>query len=121
VSSGPAYSRAYERAPPARPNRAAVAEVQRSNAAIPVVIVLLFLGLYVGQFTLVVPALLGLVLVYVGFSFLSTRLNPLSATFYLTKKPSWLAIGVVWLGALLLFADTYFLFQREFGGVAGHF
>ncbi len=37
-------------------------------------------------------------------SLLSTRLNPLSATFYLTKKPSFLAIGVVFLGALILFA-----------------
>jgi len=120
VSNGPAYSRAYSRAPPAHPNRAAEAEVRRSNAAIPVAAVLLFLGLYLGQYSLLAPATLGLVLLYSGGSFLSTRVNPLSPHFYLPKKPSWLAVGVVFLGALVLFWDTYLLLQAQFGSLVPH-
>lgn len=120
MSNGPAYSRIYGRPPPERPNRTAVVENRRSNAAIPVVVVLLILGLYLGQYTLWVPAVLGLVLLYVGFTFLSARVNPLSAHFYLTRKPSWLAVGVVFLGGLLLFWDAYLAFQRQFGGFGLH-
>ena len=115
VSDSRAYPRAY--APPsvARPSRAADVESRRSNAAIPVVVVLVLVGLYLAQYTFFVPAALGVVLLLAGGSFLSTRINPLSPHFYLTRKPSWLAVGVVFLGALVLLADAYFLFVQEFG------
>jgi hypothetical protein len=120
VSNGRAYPRAYAHPEPATPNRAATAETRRSNAAIPVVVVLVILGLYLGQYTFFVPAILGLALLYSGGSFLSTRLNPLSAHFYLAKKPSWLAIGVVFLGALGLCYYAYLVLVRELGGSLPH-
>lgn len=120
MTNGPAYPRVYGRAPPERPSRATVVENRRSNAAIPVVLVLLGIGLYFGRYSLLVPAAFGLVLLYSGGSFLSTRVNPLSPHFYLTKKPSWLAVGVVFLGAMILFYDTYLLFEQQFGSLAGH-
>jgi hypothetical protein len=91
-------------------------ENRRSHAAIPVAVVLVGLGLYFGADSLVVPALLGLVLLLSGLSFLSTRLNPLSPHFYLTRKPSWAAIGVVFLGAATLLAEAWELWVT--GGAA---
>jgi hypothetical protein len=69
--------------------------------------VLLGLGLYLGTVTVLVPALLGLSLFFAGLSFLGSRLNPLSLGFYLTTKPSWSAIGVVFLVAVLLVAAAW--------------
>ena len=86
--------------------------VERSHAAIPVALVVVGLGLYFGSYSLIVPALLGLLLLVSGGSFLSSRLNPLSPHFYLTRKPSWAAVGVVWLGALALLAEAYELWLR---------
>lgn len=98
-----------------RPSRVAEAAANRSNAAIPVVIFLATLGLYLGRYTVILPGLLGLLLLTVGGSFLSTRLNPLSPHFYLTRKPSWAAVGVVFLGALVLLAGAYVLWLRHGG------
>lgn len=92
---------------PARPDRALTKPAERSHAAIPVAIVVVGIGLYFGSYSLIVPALLGLLLLVSGTSFLSSRLNPLSVHFYLTRKPSWTAIGVVFLGGLLLLAEAY--------------
>lgn len=116
MSDSRAYPRAYAPSPVARPSHSAETESRRSNAAIPVVIVLVLVGLYLGQYTFLVPAALGVVLLLAGGSFLSTRINPLSPHFYLTRKPSWLAVGVVFLGALVLLAYAYSLFVAEFGG-----
>jgi hypothetical protein len=104
----------------ARPVQPAQLESRRSNAAIPVAVVLVVLGLYFGSWSLVVPVLLGLVLLFSAGSLLSTRLNPLSPTFYLTKKPSFLAIGVVFLGALILFAAAYSLWVHQMGLALPH-
>ena len=112
MSGARAYQSAYHRPTNPPPNRAAETERKRSHAAIPVAIVLVLLGLYLSRFTVLLTALLGVVLLFSGTSFLSTRLNPLSAHFYLTRKPSWLAIGVVFLSALALFGAAYWLFVR---------
>lgn len=96
------YRRA-ERAPPAR------LEPRRSHAAIPVAVILVGAGLYFGGTSLLVPALLGSVLFLAGLAFLSTRLNPLSPHFYLDRKPSWAAIGIVFLGSLALLGEAYLL------------
>ena len=114
VSESRAYPRAYAPPPMARPGRAAPVESRRSNAAIPVVVVLVLLGLYLGQYTFLVPGALGVVLLKSGGSFLSTRINPLSPHFYLLRKPSWPAVGVVFLGAALLLGYAYYLFVHEF-------
>jgi hypothetical protein len=90
-----------------RPSRATEVEASRSHAAIPVAVVILLVGLYLARFSVLLPGVLGAVLLLSGVSFLSTRLNPLSPHFYLTRKPSWAAIGVVFLGAVGLLAFTY--------------
>ncbi len=93
---------------------------RHSNAAIPVVVVVVLLGVYLGTYSLFVPALLALVLFASGFSFLSSRLNPLAITYYLNIKPSWAAIGVVFLGALGLAGVTYLFYLRGWGPIVPH-
>jgi hypothetical protein len=80
---------------------------RRSHAAIPVVLALLVLGLVLGYYAVAVPFLLGVLLVGVLLSFLSIRLNPLGMGFYLPTKPSWSAIGMVFLSAVLLLASSF--------------
>ncbi len=96
-------------------------EARRSNAAIPVAVALVVLGLYLGTYTILITAVLGLVLLVSAGSLLSTRVNPLSATFYLTRKPSFLAIGTVFLGALVLFGAAYLLWTQRGGPIVPHF
>ena len=115
MSDGRAYPRPYVRPPPARPVRVAEERAERSNAAVPVAVVLVLLGFYLARYSILAPAALGLVLLFSGGSFLSARLNPLSPHFYLTRKPSWLAVGVVLLGGLGLFYYVYTLFVAHAG------
>jgi hypothetical protein len=69
--------------------------------------VILLVGLLFGAYSILIPALLGLMLLFTGGSFLSTRVNPLSIGFYLTTKPSWTAMGVVFLSAFMLLGAAY--------------
>ena len=101
------------RSPP--PLRLAPIPVRRSNAAVPVAVALLLVGLYLGTISVLLPALLGIVLLGAGVSFLSTRVNPLSTGFYQTTKPSWTAIATVLLVGVLLFAVAYAEFARGLG------
>jgi hypothetical protein len=104
-----------------RPNRAAEAgPPRRSNAAIPVALVVVGLGLYFGRYTVLLPVTLGVALLYAGGSFLSTRVNPLSTHFYHPTKPSWTAILVVFLAAVVLLAAAYELFLHQIGPVLPH-
>ncbi|MCI4350372.1 MAG: hypothetical protein L3K15_02515 [Thermoplasmata archaeon] len=97
--------------PPPGPAR----ERRRSHAAVPIAFVLLLLGAVLGHYTILVPFLLGLVLFGSGASFLSSRLNPLSTSFYLPTKPSWSAIGAVFLSGVVLLAVAYEYLIRGFG------
>lgn len=112
--------RAYARAV-GRPNRAAEAESRRSHAAIPVAVVVVAVGLYLGRYSILFTGLLGLALLYSGGAFLSSRLNPLSTSFYLTRKPSWAAVGVVFLGAVALLAATWAMWSRGLDPILPHF
>jgi hypothetical protein len=105
--------REYRRPP--RLDRLEARPAERSHAAIPVAVVLVGVGLCLGTYSLLVPGALGLALLVSGTSFVSSRLNPLSAHFYLSRKPSWAAIGVVFLGALALLAEAYVLWVQ--GGI----
>jgi hypothetical protein len=96
------------------------AETTRSNAAIPVAIALVAIGLYLGTYTILLTGLIGIALLGSAGSLLSTRLNPLSPTFYLTKKPSFLAIGVVFLGAVVLLWGAYLLWTEHAGPLIPH-
>jgi hypothetical protein len=93
-------------------------ETKRSHAAIPVALVLLALGLYLSQYTVLLTGLFGILLLLSGLSFLSTRLNPLSPHFYLTRKPSWLAVGVVFLSGLALLVATFELYVHGLAPIA---
>jgi len=108
MSSGPPRRARPIRGPEGGP-------VRRSNAAIPVALVVVGSGLYLARFTILLPALLGLFLLWAGGSFLSARLNPLSPHFYLPTKPSWIAVVVVLLGSLALFGAAYALYLDHFG------
>lgn len=116
-----ATSREYGRPPPDRPAPAPPEEHARSNAAIPAAIVVVVVGIYLGRYSVLLPALFGLLLLGSGFSFLSSRINPLSTQFYLTRKPSWAAIGVVFLGALVLLAAAYEMWLHGLGPLFPHF
>jgi len=88
---------------------------RRSNAAAPVAVVVLFAGLLLGTVTVVLPVLLGGFLLLSTLSFLSTRLNPFSIGFYLRTKPSWTAIGVMFLSSVLLFAAAWTYYAHGIG------
>lgn len=94
-----------------RPSR----EKSRSHAAAPVALAVVIVGLVLGKYTIFAPLLLGLLLLVSGFSLTSSRLNPLSPHFYSTRKASWAAVGAVWLGALVLLAETYYLWKAHAG------
>ena len=111
MSGARVYRSTYHRPTNPPPNRAAEVESKRSHAAIPVAVVLLVLGLYLSRFTVLLTALIGIGLFFSGTSFLSTRLNPLSPHFYLTRKPSWAAIGVIFLGATALLGEAWVLWS----------
>ncbi len=114
--SGGRPRRSAPSAPPAPPP-----PPRRSHAAIPVVLVVVGVGLYLARYTVLLPALFGIALLWAGFAFLSTRLNPLSAHFYLTTKPSWSAIGIVFLGAFALFGAAYEMYHARWAPVIPHF
>jgi hypothetical protein len=85
---------------------------RRSHAAIPVAVGVLILGAVLGRITVIVPFLLGVLLLSAGAAFLSSRINPLSTSFYLNTKPSWSAIGTVFLSAVVLLVVAYEYFVR---------
>jgi len=114
-------SRKPSKGPGPRRGAPAPEPARRSHAAAPVAVVVLFLGLLLGTITVLVPALLGLFLFSSGLSFLSTRVNPFSIGFYLTKKPSWTAIGVIFLSGVLLWVVAYAYFVHGIAPlVPGH-
>ena len=75
-------------------------------------LVVLIVGALLGRITVVVPFLLGVVLLSAGAAFLSSRVNPLSTSFYLNTKPSWTAVGAVFLSAIVLLVIAYEYFVR---------
>ena len=80
---------------------------ERSHAAGPVAVVLLFVGLLLGTYSLLVPALLGLFLLSGAVTLLSMPINPFSTGFYLPSKPSFTAIAVVALVGVMLLSAAW--------------
>ncbi len=113
---GEGYEPAPYRPPRRRTSRRPPAK--RSNAAIPLAIALFFAGLILGEYTILIPALIGIGLVYVALSFLSSRLNPFSLSFYLSVKPSWLSIGTLAFVGLILVGVAYGYYVSGFGPFA---
>ena len=79
----------------------------RSHVAGPIAIVLLFVGLLLGTYSLLIPLLLGLFLLSGAVTLLSMRINPFSLGFYLPTKPSFTAIAVVALVAVMLISEAW--------------
>jgi hypothetical protein len=88
---------------------------RRSHAAVPLALGIFVAGLILGYYWFVLPALLGIGLLYVALSFLSSRLNPFSIGFYLTTKPSWIAIATLVLAGLILIAVALGDYSSGFG------
>ena len=93
----------------------------RSHAAIPAAIVLVLVGLYLASYTVIVPAIIGLVLFSVALTFVSSRVNPLSTSFYLDTKPSGLAIAVLFVAGFGMLYASYLLYERHYAPVFPHF
>jgi hypothetical protein len=105
--------RPHKHHPPHPPPSETPAEPKRrSHAAAPVAAVILLAGLLLGAYSILIPAMLGVMLLWTGGSFLSTRMNPFSIGFYLTTKPSWSAMGVVFLSSFLLLLSAYLYLVR---------
>ncbi|MCI4366258.1 MAG: hypothetical protein L3K08_00740 [Thermoplasmata archaeon] len=83
----------------------------RSHVAGPIAIVLLFVGILFGTYSLLIPALLGLFLLAGAGTLLSMRVNPFSMGFYLPTKPSFTAIAVVALVAVMLLSLAWALYK----------
>lgn len=88
---------------------------RRSHAAAPLAVLILLVGLVLGTYTVLLPAMFGLFLFVSGVSFLGTRVNPFSIGFYLRTKPSWTAIGVIFLSAILLWLVAYSYYVHGLG------
>jgi hypothetical protein len=81
--------------------------VRRSHIAIIPALILLGVGWYLARYSVIFPALIGFVLLSGALGLLGSRVNPLSTAFYLTTKPSWTAIGAVFLTGAVLLWMTY--------------
>jgi hypothetical protein len=101
------YVSRYSPRPTRTVSAPAVPAHRRSHAAAYAAFVVLLLGLWLSSYSFLFPALLGLLLLGAAGSFLSSRLNPFSTSFYLSTKPSWSSIGVLFLFALVLGALAY--------------
>ncbi|HTT26545.1 MAG TPA: hypothetical protein VMH90_06265 [Thermoplasmata archaeon] len=101
----------YGAAPEGRTYPSAQHAANRSHVAGPVAILLLFVGLLLASYSLLIPALLGLFLLAGAGTLLSMRINPFSLGFYLPTKPSFTAIAVVALVAVMLLSFAWELYQ----------
>lgn len=78
-------------------------------------LILLAAGWYLARYSILFPAILGFLLLSAALGLLGSRLNPLSTAFYLTTKPSWTAIGTVFLAAAVLLWTTYEYYLHAWG------
>lgn len=92
----------------------------RSHVAVIPAILLLGVGWYLARFTIIFPAVIGFFLLSGALGLLGSRLNPLSTAFYLTTKPSWSAIGAVFLAGGVLLWMTYEYYLHAWGPVLPH-
>jgi hypothetical protein len=105
---------------PSDPSLAPAPERRRSHAAVIPSLVLLGVGVWLGTITILFEGILAVVLLGGAFTLLGSRLNPLSIGFYLSTKPSWTAIGTVFVSGWVLLAMTYIDYVRAWGPVLPH-
>lgn len=96
-------------------------EVQRrSHVAVVPALILLAVGWYLARYSIIFPAVIGFFLLSGALGLLGSRLNPISTSFYLTTKPSWAAIGTVFLTGAGLLWMTYEYYLHSWGPVFPH-
>jgi hypothetical protein len=88
---------------------------QRSHIAVIPALILLAVGWYLARYSIIFPAIIGFFLLSGALGLLGSRLNPLSTAFYLTTKPSWTAIGTVFLTGGVLLWMTYEYYIHAWG------
>jgi hypothetical protein len=93
---------------------------QRSHIAVIPALILLAVGWYLARYSILFPAIIGFFLLSGALGLLGSRLNPLSTAFYLTTKPSWTAIGTVFLTGAVLLWMTYEYYVHSWGPVIPH-
>jgi hypothetical protein len=93
---------------------------QRSHIAVVPALILLAVGWYLARYSIIFPAILGFFLLSGALGLLGSRLNPLSTAFYLTTKPSWTAIGTVFLTGAVLLWLTYEYYLHSWGPLIPH-
>jgi hypothetical protein len=93
---------------------------RRSHIAVVPAFILLGLGWFLAHYTIIFPAIFGFLLLSGALGLLGSRLNPLSTSFYLTTKPSWTAIGTVFLAGGILLWMTYEYYVHSWGPVVPH-
>ncbi len=116
----PRYRRKLTTAEPAAASPAAAQLQRRSHVAIVPALILLGVGWYLARFSILFPAILAFFLLSGALGLLGSRLNPLSATFYLTTKPSWSAIGTAFLSGGALLWMTYEYYLHSWGPIVPH-
>ncbi|HEV2317931.1 MAG TPA: hypothetical protein VGV89_10230 [Thermoplasmata archaeon] len=105
---------------PEEPDSEGRGPAPRSHAAAYVALALVLVGWVLATWTVLIPGALALLLLSAGVAFLGSRLNPLSIGFYLTTKPSWTAIGLVFLSAVVLLGVAYSYWKTGRGPVVPH-
>ena len=93
---------------------------RRSHVAIVPAVILLAIGWYLARYSIIFPAVIGFFLLSGALGLLGSRLNPLSTAFYLTTKPSWPAIGTVFLAGAALLWMTYEYYIHAWGPLLPH-
>ncbi len=94
---------------------------RRSHVAVVPAVILLAVGWYLAHYSIIFPAILGFFLLSGALGLLGSRLNPLSTAFYLTTKPSWSAIGTVFLSGAVLLWMTYEYYIHAWGPLIPRF
>ncbi|MGC2289542.1 MAG: hypothetical protein WA688_06770 [Thermoplasmata archaeon] len=107
----PRYRRTVSSVAPDSTTAAAEQVQRRSHIAVVPALILLAVGWYFARYSIIFPAIIGFFLLSGALGLLGSRLNPLSTAFYLTTKPSWTAIGTVFLtgGVLLWLTYEYYI------------
>lgn len=111
----PRYRRTTSSDPPDSPASVAQPAQRRSHVAVVPAVILLAVGWYLAHFSILFPAVLGFLLLSGALGLLGSRVNPLSSAFYLTTKPSWTAIGTVFLTGSVLLWMTYEYYIHSWG------
>jgi hypothetical protein len=119
----PRYQRppASGEAESAPPPPAAQQIQRRSHLAVVPALILLAVGWYLARYSILFPAIIAFFLLSGALGLLGSRLNPLSTSFYLTTKPSWTAIGTVFLTGAVLLWMTYEYYIHAWGPLIPRF